>query len=427
MTKHSIKIPRQTDVVLLTHFHELAKKYSVKKFGINLGVAGSTEVQAGGKANATISKLRDLDLSLIETLSININGLSVTYYRGGQIVQNDSKSPIFDEVVFNYNANQGGLDEAERVEVLGYISTSFGEFEPGRIVPGLLTEDQQNLLAIHSSTLERLESLNIKLIQGSEEFRRDVESDYRSRTNELELDYRGRLDNLNSDIENKKKLLEQEKSELAQKLKAIDDRQNTHVRREIRKDILQEIKTRTEEFCLTRGTRGLRMPVHVACLILLVLLGVANVAYGIEFSNIIYKSGVSTLSISILATKQAFLSLAFGITAVFYIRWLNNWSSQHANAEFALKQFQLDIERASWVVETAFEWKDLKGKSIPNELLDPISRNLFTNQKEPESKLHPADELASALLGTAAKVRLQAGGSELEFDGKNLKKTSSVS
>jgi hypothetical protein len=28
----------------------------------------------------------------------------------------------------------------------------------------------------------------------------------------------------------------------------------------------------------------------------------------------------------------------------------------HASAEFLLKQFELDIDRASWVVETAMEW-----------------------------------------------------------------------
>ena len=38
---------------------------------------------------------------------------------------------------------------------------------------------------------------------------------------------------------------------------------------------------------------------------------------------------------------------------------------QHAQTEFQLKQFELDMERASWIVETSLEWKDAKGTSIP--------------------------------------------------------------
>jgi hypothetical protein len=52
----------------------------------------------------------------------------------------------------------------------------------------------------------------------------------------------------------------------------------------------------------------------------------------------------------------------------------------HASAEFLLKQFELDIDRASWVVETAMEWHRDQQAEIPAPLLEGITRNLFSDR-----------------------------------------------
>ena len=61
---------------------------------------------------------------------------------------------------------------------------------------------------------------------------------------------------------------------------------------------------------------------------------------------------------------------------------------------------------------------------MPDNLLSSVTKNLFNPQAEPETVLHPADELASALLGSASKVKLKVGDSEVDFDkpGKIAKK-----
>nr|WP_320010310.1 hypothetical protein [uncultured Desulfobulbus sp.] len=88
---------------------------------------------------------------------------------------------------------------------------------------------------------------------------------------------------------------------------------------------------------------------------------------------------------------------------------------QHAQAEFRLKQFQLDIERASWLVETALDWDAKQDKELPNELLAGLSRNLFNFEDEKIDQVrHPVDELASALMGTASKVKLNLAGNQVE-------------
>jgi hypothetical protein len=114
-----------------------------------------------------------------------------------------------------------------------------------------------------------------------------------------------------------------------------------------------------------------------------------------------------------------FTLFSFGLvgTLLFYIRWQNRWAEQHIGSEFQLQQFYIDVNRANWVIESCLEWRKETESAIPKELIASISKGLFVNnQAEPETVIHPADELASALLGTASKLRLRVGDSELDFD-----------
>lgn len=88
-----------------------------------------------------------------------------------------------------------------------------------------------------------------------------------------------------------------------------------------------------------------------------------------------------------------------------------------------MKQFELDIDRANWVVETALEWKEKQDRSIPDALLGSISRNLFTKtERDEDADMHPADYLASAILGRASNVNLKVPGGEISLTGKDFKK-----
>jgi len=131
----------------------------------------------------------------------------------------------------------------------------------------------------------------------------------------------------------------------------------------------------------------------------------------------------SGISYGIALVKPFGLTFVAVGTAFFYLRWLNRWFEQHAQAEFKLKQFQLDIERASWLVETALDWDAKQEKELPKELLEGLSRNLFSFDDEKIDQVrHPVDELASALMGTASRVKLNLAGNEVELDGKRLNK-----
>ena len=119
---------------------------------------------------------------------------------------------------------------------------------------------------------------------------------------------------------------------------------------------------------------------------------------------------------------QAFACFAgFGIIGWFLVRWQNEWSRKHADEEFRLKQFELDIERASWVVEMAMEWKGEKGEEIPDFLVERLSAGLFGAGGEPAGK-KPVDAVAS-MIRAASKAKIKLGDSaEVELDPKSIRR-----
>jgi uncharacterized membrane protein YciS (DUF1049 family) len=196
----------------------------------------------------------------------------------------------------------------------------------------------------------------------------------------------------------------------------------------LRKDLQSEIKSRQTAFNLTEGTKKLRLPIHIVCVVIILILFTIAYMQGEQLITIFtlpaetHAQPSSSILIMMVLKSIGITVSAIGFT-IFYIKWMNNWLEQHSLAEFQLKQFQLDVDRASWAVETALAWKSEVKDVIPSTLLESITRNLFDNAgKLTETPLHPADQLASALLGTASSVRLKAGDAEIELDGKKLKK-----
>mgnify|MGYP000512327541 CR=1 FL=1 len=419
---HTISILRQADRNVVEVFVQVAKANDVDSIKVNAGAAGTFNVSTSEEFSQEVQKLMQADLSVIETASIPIKGFNVTFHRGGRGKQAPDRSPYYDDVAFQVNEQQCGLTEAQRLDIITLIAGGLEPVDPKRSVGSSVSEEQNQLWAVHNSTLERLEKVNEQLIRDSEEFRRKLESEYQARADALEKKHQERSDQLQEEHDAKERELEKREEELRKKIKEVDDRQNTHVRRELRQNILEEIRARAQDMRLTRSTSRLRWPIHAVCVALMSLLGTGAVYYAIETSQIVGVEGITMVALIALVVKQAVLSVGFGAISVFYLRWLNSWFFKHAENEFSLRQLQIDVERASWVVETAFEWKDAKGSSIPNELLQPISKGLFSQDNGTQENTHPADELASALLGTASGVRLKVGDSEINLDGKKLAK-----
>ncbi|MBN8094390.1 hypothetical protein [Vibrio vulnificus] len=420
MSQQLLQIPRQSDASVIECFKDVAKEFGVNQFSIsvvgypNLGQINLSE------ENEDLIAIAKAESALIDSVSINVSGLPVSYHRGGTVnfnSQQKQKSPYFDELVFTQNSNIqiGGQD---RIKLTAMFASRLSAYTPERGVGE--TPEQVQLSAIHNATLERLERLNEELVNSTHDYRKKLDNEFSEKSDDLEKSFEQRKKALEEKYSEAHKALEEEKKSLEARRKELDDKDNTHARREIRKDILREIKNRQQEFKLTQGTVALRKPISIAMIVLVsvFLFGAGTTGYELFSKSPSGNDLIFTLVKQVLYTFGAVGSL------IFYIRWMNRWFEQHSLTEFHLKQFELDMERASWLVETSLEWKDAKGTAMPPELMQSLSTNLFSDRDDVEHIVHPADQLASALLGSASSIKLRAGDSSIEVDPKKLNKMS---
>src|SRR5690606_38782741 len=111
---------------------------------------------------------------------------------------------------------------------------------------------------------------------------------------------------------------------------------------------------------------------------------------------------------------QSALALGFGGALVFLLRFTQQWAKRHADEEFYLKRLELDLERASWLVEMSLEYANEAKSAIPPEMFERLSRGLFAVERGPEVR-HPLETLLGA--ASEANVRLPHATVRLKRSG----------
>lgn len=445
-----IKIPRASDRTVEQFFHKLAGELGATTAHVSaLGFVSLSQVPLTEAPSGEWAGLLEHNSYLIDQMSTTVAGLNLRYLRGGQS-QTGEKSAIFDEIFLDQNNNVPATSSA-KLDVVALINSELRPFEPDRFITGSAPEEQSQLLALHNSTLERLERLNEDLIRQSSEFRRNLEQQFDLRAKEGEEALRAKAATLEEAYRARAEDLDAQQSALDEKLKVIDDRDNTHARREIRDRMLEDVRERVSAFGVSEATERKRRPVlygiyalvvTFACLLGWTTYEIASLdrQYSLAFQAVgkiaswgadaAKAAGVSPEVMAKISTGDVerthlywlwlrFTVFSLGLvgTLLYYVKWQNRWAEQHSETEFQLRQFQIDVSRANWVIESCLEWRKETESAIPPELLGSITRNLFVSANaQPEQVMHPADELASALMGTASKVKLKVGDSEIDFD-----------
>lgn len=270
--------------------------------------------------------------------------------------------------------------------------------------------------------LTRLEGLTQKLIEQNEEYRHRLDQEKDDFKKQLQQDMKEEMQKVldykrkaEEDLKGREQLVEE-------RVQQLDDRDSRHARRALRADLKSAISDRTKNFQLSEKTNYKRYRIHILFAALILVPGF------IFFQSVIHelfspRSGETGPEAWFYMLKPFVSGVALVAALVFYIRWENQWFHQHANEELRLKRLDLDIDRASWVVENALEWKDEKGSEIPSELLDRLSYNLFADEySEGKHPRHPTEDLASALLGASTSLSMKIPGvGDALIDRKGIK------
>jgi len=359
----------------------------------------------------------------------SLDGFSILFCAGAlpqlvrvEFARAEQGSGAFDRITIT--PGQQPLPLATAVKIDNLINESFRSTVAG---VSALYGDTSPLKEV----IESHEQIALQIEQGLGQVTRsfgqtldDLGKKYASQRVALEKEYETLREKNNAEAEALKSKLnseyEEKSSALAEREKYLNDRDNTHVRRAIREEMKRKLQEHAKEFSLTKSTKQLRLPIH-----LIVVVSLLALAAYISFLS--YKIDPANSASWVFLIKPALLTVAALGILTWYIRWMNRWFEQHADAEFYLKQFDLDIDRASLVVETAMEWKASQQADIPSSLLESLTRNLFVRaERQDSNEMHPADYLASAILGNASRARLKFGNAELDYSKGALKKAANA-
>lgn len=326
--------------------------------------------------------------SILDEKSELINQFRFEYENNVQLIIVRAQNQTYDTLTFNFN-NLSDDNFSIVNRFVAQVRKQLRAIDSDVVLKGIISEELKRHYELRESELTKLEDISESIIFRQELFLKEKEKDYQDKKDHLDSILADRLKELEDSFAIREKKLNEEKDKIDKKLKDINDHESKHERRRLREDLKKELKNRSEKFELTQGTRKLRKPIFVFSIVLLFMFGAGLITYSIlSITEIISDKQNTTVLISLLI-KQITFAIAFGSTSVFFIRWNNKWFEQHSNEEFRLKRHEIDLDRASWIVEMALEWRTDKEGEIPVELIEKLSQNLFVENKEDNTPLHP--------------------------------------
>jgi hypothetical protein len=336
----------------------------LRQIGTDLGAASDSSLDvrlfdnsqpftvplATAEKHAVLKPVVDLGLSTLKYLRVPYSagqgfaqGLQITVNRG-----NDGLSSVSVHL-----PEPSGQDRLAAVSVA--VRSAFKPFEQTPQLDATLGAALAEFHRAREGSLLHLERLASDVVEGTTRARQQLEQEFEAYRAKLRTETGSERERLQEEYQKRHEKLAAEKADLDAQRKEIDDRKNTIARRQLRADLKKEISARNTNFDLTAQAKQKRLPVHILFMALIALAATAA-GFSLHAANAVSTSNWQSALLPTIRFGLATLTLV--ATTVFYIRWNDQWARQHADEEFQLKRLDLDIDRASWVVETALEWKE---------------------------------------------------------------------
>lgn len=368
-----------------------------------------------GNIDATLTQIQD-NPEYQELAAANAalsQQISLNSYAQGYIAV--TRQATHDEATIRFVEQH--VNSAFAVKFLTAVARHLPTYGRTEATDKVLGEELAEFYRRREQGLLQLEGFTQNLLQRNAEACEKFEKEFDERKRQLQAETDAQKQALEDEHSARLAKLEEREQALEARAKDLDDRDSRHVRREIRKDLKKALAERSNKFELSGSTVQKRYVIHG--LFVLLLAATLAILWGALPTT---KEDYEAADFWLRVGKSALATLGFAMTAAFYIRWNDWWFRQHADEEFKLKRLELDIDRASWVVEMALEWKREKDAGpIPAAIMEGVTRNLF---EDPISTrpTHPAEDALATLLGASAgAVVKMPGGSELRFDRRSKK------
>ena len=313
-----------------------------------------------------------------------------------------------DIIQISYQKNP--FDPLELRRALIAIQRQFIPLNRAEAIERALGPEMAEFYRLREENLSRLEKLTPKLVEETHDYRMQLDTGMAEHKRELTA-------SLEEEYKKKNAVLTEREQDLTKLCQELDDRSARHARREQSRALQQKISDRSKKFTLTPDTRRKRRPVHV------IFVGLLSLSAGsIARSLLSPATATEGASLWLELGRLPLGVLGFVLTAIFYIRWNDQWFRQHAEQEFRLQQLALDVDRAGYATEMLLEWQEDKGSEMPAVMVDRLTTGLFTDQTKVERVRHPLEDAIAALLKAASNVRVDVPGiGEVSLTGRQIR------
>lgn len=415
-----IRVERWTDRRVIEAVASVVKQagFSLTEVKFKPAIAGSELTSPYPEFNSELASVVTLESTIIETFHFDVgNQFHIRVERHLEPESRTNRIFTYDTVQLSSKGENHSFPLY--ASILSYVRKEFAPLDTIAVLEHL-DEDQQRYVEQRQSSLHRLEDLQDKFFSQLRDFTLKQTEQNQKQQEESEKRFQQRLAQLETEYVDQRRKLEEERATFeAERLKnQADLRDSTTVRRSIREDVKKILAARADGIEISTKASKRRWPVLWAYLGLIAALG-GLTAFFIVRETSAAAAGTTTVSGWLLA-RQITFGVATAVATGYFIRWLNEWASEHTDAEFNTKKFELDFERASFVVEWALEWAKEQDE-IPQFLVERLSRGLFESHVGEVSSATAADAVASALFGNASSASLNVAGNKLllKRDGIN--------
>lgn len=411
----NVKLHKSIESEIINSFQNLSEEYADLTFELSVSVIDDTVLDAGSNSDFTklIAKSEMQNYILTnKNLSKSFRFIAKAQNNNQVFALSIARDPHFDSLTITYSNNPANINE--KLKLYERVQKHFPFYEGGD-VSAIIGTELKGFYEKRDESLVRLEQFNKNFTIERVKQQQALEKEFRDKEKELKEHYNKLEEDLKTEIEEEKIQIGIERAELEILRLEIDDLDNTASRRKLRSDLKDELKERSKSFKLSSTTNLKRYPIHILFIALITIL-IMQV-----YTSIVVHGAVSEVTrLTLLGLK----SLALAFTIFYYIRWIDKWAKVHADEEFKLKKLDLDIDRASWVVETVLEWNNATSsdEQIPLELLQKLTTNLFEYGESSECTKHPTEEIVKAILNASASLNLRTPVGDLSLDNKGLKK-----
>ncbi|WPJ97807.1 hypothetical protein SH580_08790 [Coraliomargarita algicola] len=419
---HPFHIPKQTDVDIVNALGRIRDELNdVWKLTIhvNLPPTGNL-VQLNGEIPAEEKSLQFVFNNHSEVIP------EFRLQEGNVVVfQIQRKSEVTDNAEIHNNAFNQSKDENQKaqrfVALMSSARKALRALDIEAAFEGEKDTTWNRYRKAQSATLNSLQKATADLILKASEQNARLDEARSKKFSQLEEKLRGEIAEERKTLEeaHQSRLDKLEIKEKAQEKREaeFETKESHYVARQKQAEQIKQVQDWLEEWKLTPGTTKKRRPIAFAYCAALIFTGLLSLYATWHSYNLLQDvDKIASLEwwqwLGIWA-KSIFPLAGFITFMIYFIRWSGDWARQHSDEEFRNRTRLVDIGRSSWILEAVRDAQERKSE-LPPQLLEELSRNLFSHTSRPEGDIHPqaiSDLLSNGLTGLRVKT---SDGSEVE-------------